>query len=67
MEFGEAKRLLDPDPLPLSPEEQQKEMTMQMGLDLMKRSYQEWSHLMRFLPAVAIAERRNAKPAPVAW
>ena len=40
---------------------------MQMGLNLMKHSYQEWFYLMRFLPAVAIADRRDEKPAPVAW
>lgn len=33
----------------------------------MKHSYQEWFYLMRFLPAVQMADRLDEKPAPVAW
>ena len=53
--------------LPLSPEELEVEMPLQLGLNLMKHSSQEWFYLARFLPALYIAERRDEEPAPVAW
>lgn len=53
--------------LPLPPEEIEREIPLQMGLNLMKHSWQEWFYLMRFLPALYIAERRDDEPAPVAW
>jgi len=53
--------------LPLTPEQLEVEIPEQMGLDLMKHSWQEWFYLMRFLPAVYIADRRDEVPAPVAW
>ena len=53
--------------LPLAPDELEQEMPLQMGLNLMKHSYQEWFYLMRFLPAVYIADRNGEVPAPVAW
>jgi hypothetical protein len=43
------------------------EMPMEMGMSLMLHSSQEWFYLMRFLPALFIAERRDETPAPVAW
>ena len=53
--------------LPRSPEELEREMPLEMGLKLMKHSWQEWFYLMRFLPALFIAERRDEVAAPVAW
>ena len=53
--------------LPLAPAELEQEIPFELGLSLMKHSSQEWFYLMRFLPALFIAERRDEVPAPVAW
>jgi len=41
--------------LPLSLEELEREMPLQLGLNLMQHSYQEWFYLARFLAAAASA------------
>ena len=54
--------------LPLSPERAGAgDAPARWASSLMQHSSQEWFYLMRFLPALYIAERRDEVPAPVAW
>jgi DAPG hydrolase PhiG domain len=53
--------------LPLGPAELEQEIPTQLGLNLMKHSWQEWFYLARFLPAIAMADRRDEVRAPLAW
>jgi hypothetical protein len=53
--------------LPGTPADVEREIPTELGLNLMKHSSQEWFYLMRFLPAIYIADRRDEEPAPVAW
>jgi hypothetical protein len=53
--------------LPGTPADIEREIPTELGLNLMKHSSQEWFYLMRFLPAIYIADRRDEEPAPVAW